>query len=161
AALVGVAYITKEGKDKGKPEPSMLKALEDPHPLRRANAVKALCAGGVTDVTKMRKLLTDKSPTVRREAAMALAQASDQKAVSTLIALLGDLPLEQGREVEAFLTELAMDQAPKATLGSDDVSKQKARDAWAKWWLETGDGPNLIKELEKRTLTEEKMTQAN
>src|SRR5262249_19676986 len=102
AALVGVAYITKEGKDKGKPEPSMLKALEAPHPLRRANAVKALCAGGVTDVTKMRKLLTDKSPTVRREAAMALAQASDQKAVSTLIALLGDLPLEQGREVEAF-----------------------------------------------------------
>jgi HEAT repeat protein len=162
AALAGVAYINDEkSKDNGKPDPSMLKALEDPHPLRRANAITALCAGGIAEPrAKLRALLTDKSPSVRLAAALALGRASDAKAVSTLIALLGDLGMDQGREVEAFLSELAGDQSPKVALGNDDVSKQKCRDAWAKWWLES-DGPALIKELEKRTLTEEKMTQAN
>jgi HEAT repeat protein len=155
AALAGVAY------DEGKPVPSMLKALEDEHPLRRANAITALCAGGIAEPrAKLRKLLTDKSPSVRLRAALALAHASDAKAVSTLIALLGDLGQAQGAEVEAFLTELAGDQSPKVTLGSDDVSRQKCRDAWAAWWLAT-EGDALIKELEKRTLTEEAMAKAN
>jgi HEAT repeat protein len=155
AALAGVAY------EKGKPVPAMLKALEDEHPLRRANAITALCAGGIAEPrATLRKLLTDKSPSVRLRAAMALAHASDAKAVSTLIALLGDLGQAQGAEVEGFLSELAGDQSPKVTLGTDDVSKQKCRDAWAKWWLES-DGPALIKELEKRTLTEEAMAKAN
>jgi HEAT repeat protein len=160
AALAGVAYVS-EGKDRGKPDPAMIEALADSHPLRRAAAIAALCAGGKAEPRdKLRKLLTDKSPSVRLRAALALGRASDAKAVSTLIALLGDLPLEQGREVESFLSDLAGDQSPKANLGDDDVSKQKARDAWAKWWTDS-EGPALIKELEKRTLTEEKTTKAN
>jgi len=121
AALAGVAYI------KGKPDPAVIKALSDEHPLRRANAIVALCASGIAEPRAiLRKLLTDPAPSVRLRASLALAQAYDAKAVSTLIALLADLPTEQGKEVESFLNDLAGDQAPKVALGTDDLSRQKA-----------------------------------
>jgi hypothetical protein len=153
-ALAGVAY------DKGKADPALLKALGDEHPLRRASAIVALCQNGIAEPrATLRKLLTDPAPSVRLRASLALAHASDAKAVSTLIALLADLPAAQAQEVEGFLIELAGEQAPKVALGSDDVSRQKARDAWAKWWLDT-EGPGLLNELTKRTLTEADMTKA-
>jgi HEAT repeat protein len=154
SALASVAY------DKGKPEPAVLKALGDGHPLRRASAIIALCQSGIAEPrATLRKLLTDPAPSVRLRASLALAHASDAKAVSTLIALLADLPNAQAAEVEGFLNELGGELAPKVALGADDVSKQKCRDAWAKWWLDT-EGPGLINELKKRTLTEVDMTKA-
>jgi HEAT repeat protein len=154
SALASVAY------DKGKPEPAVLKALADEHPLRRASAIMALCQSGIAEPrATLRKLLTDPAASVRLRASLALAHASDAKAVSTLIALLADLPNAQAQEVEGFLNELAGELAPKAPLGTDDTSKQKARDAWAKWWLDT-EGPGLLNELKKRTLTEADMTKS-
>jgi HEAT repeat protein len=154
AALAGTAYI------RGKPDPAVLKALSDEHPLRRANAIVALCAGGIAEPrAALRKLLIDPAPSVRLRASLALAQAYDAKAVSTLIALLADLPAEQGREVEGFLNDLAGEQAPKITLGNDDISRNKARDAWAKWWLDS-EQPKLLDEIKNRTLTEERMAKA-
>lgn len=151
-ALAGVAY------DKGKPDPAVVQALADEHPLRRAAAVVALCASGNAEPrATLRKLLSDPMPSVRLRASLALAQISDAKAVSTLITLLVDLPLEQAREVESYLADLAGDLGPKLPLGNDDVSRQKARDAWAKWWLDT-EGPGLLDELRKRTLTEGDMS---
>ncbi len=150
-ALAGVAY------DKGKADPAVLNALGDEHPLRRASAIVALCQSGIAEPrATLRKLLTDPAPSVRLRASLALAQASDAKAVSTLIALLPDLPTAQAQEVESFLNELAGDLAPKAPVGVDDASKQKARDAWAKWWLDS-EGPGLLNELIRRTLTESDM----
>jgi HEAT repeat protein len=147
-ALGGVAY------DKGKADPAVLKALGDEHPLRRASAIVALCHSGIAEPrSTLRKLLLDPAPSVRLRASLALAHASDAKAVSTLIALLPDLPTPHAQEVESFLTELAGDQAPKVQVGPDDVSKQKARDEWAKWWL-ASEGPELLQEITKRTLTE-------
>jgi HEAT repeat protein len=154
AALAGVAY------DKGKADPAVLKALGDEHPLRRASAIVALCQSGIAEPrATLRKLLLDPAASVRLRASLALAQASDAKAVSTLIALLPDLPTAQAQEVESFLTELAGDQAPKVQVGADDVSKQKSRDEWAKWWL-ASEGPELLQELTKRTLTESQTNQA-
>jgi HEAT repeat protein len=140
--------------DRGKPDPAVLKALDDPHPLRRASAIVALCRGGVGEHrTVLRKLLQDPKPSVRLRASLALAQAADAKAVSTLITLLTELPPESLREVEAWLTELAGEQAPKVPFGADEASRARARDAWAKWWLDT-EGPGLLEELKKRTLEE-------
>jgi HEAT repeat protein len=149
-ALVVVAYI------KGKAESAVLKALDDEHPLRRASAIMALCSSGIAEPrAKLRKLLVDPMPSVRLRASLALAQASDAKAVSTLIALLGELPEAQAREVEGALSDLAGDKIPSGTtFGSDKASREKARDAWAKWWLDT-EGPGLLEELKKRTLTED------
>jgi len=98
-------------------------------------------------------------PSVRLRAALALAQASDAKAVSTLITLLADLTGEAAREVETTLQEIAGDLAPKALLGSDQLSRDKARDAWARWWIDT-EGPGLLQELTRRTLREEDMNKA-
>jgi HEAT repeat protein len=150
AALSGVAY------DKGKADPAVIKALSDEHPLRRASAIVALCQSGIAEPrATLRKLLLDPAPSVRLRASLALAGASDAKAVSTLIALLGDLPTAQAQEVEGFLNELAADdpKIPKVSVGADDVSRQKARDAWAKWWLDS-EGPGLLQEVTRRTLTE-------
>lgn len=153
SALAGVAY------DQGKAAPALIKALGDEHPLRRAGAIVALCSNGIAEPrATLRKLLQDPMPSVRLRASLALAQAFDAKAVSTLITLLADLPDAQAREVEGFLQDLASEQAPKETIGSDDASKQKARDAWAKWWLDS-EGPGLLDELKKRTLTEIDTTQ--
>jgi HEAT repeat protein len=148
AALAGVAY------DKGKADPSVLKALSDEHPVRRAAAIQALCRGGSAEPREtLRKLLNDPMPSVRLQASLALAAAADAKAVSTLITLLGELNGEPLREVEGFLTELAGDLAPREALGNDEASRLKARDAWARWWLGT-EGGALLEELRKRTLKE-------
>jgi HEAT repeat protein len=146
--LASVAY------EKGKPAKVMLDALSDRHALRRATAVQALCQGGIPEPRAVfRKLLNDPKPSVRLRAALALAKASDQKAVSTLITLLPDVPLEQAREIEGFLQEMAGDLSPKVALTDDAIGREKARDAWAKWWLDT-EGPGLLEEIRKRTLSE-------
>ncbi|MFO0877306.1 MAG: HEAT repeat domain-containing protein [Gemmataceae bacterium] len=153
-ALASAAYT------QGKADPALLKALTDPHPLRRASAIVALCSSGIAEPRDiLRKLLMDPMPSVRLRASMALAQAHDAKAVSTLITLLTDLPINQAKEVESFLGELAAEQAPKINLGADDPSRQKARDAWARWWLDSEE-PTLLDELKKRTLTEIDTNQA-
>jgi HEAT repeat protein len=145
------AIITKSGKT----DPALLKALEDKLALRRAFAVEVLTQNGQAEPRAvLRKLLADPSASVRLRAALALGQAREAKAVSTLIALLGDLPSAQARLAEEFLQGLAEDQAPKVALGEDEAGRIKCRDEWAKWWLST-EGAKLLDELKMRTMTEE------
>jgi HEAT repeat protein len=147
-ALTGMAYHD------GKADPALLKALEDEAPLRRSTAIDVLCSNGTAEPrATLRKLLADPTPTVRLRAALALAQARDAKAVSTLIVLLGELPVTQGRYAEEYLTNLAADKAPKESL-SDDASRDKVKNAWSAWWLATENGDSIIEELTKRTLPE-------
>jgi HEAT repeat protein len=146
-ALAALAY-----RD-GKPVPALVKALEDPSSLRRAAAVEVLCQNGPAGVDdSLRKLLHDPMPSVRLKAGLALARAQDQKAVTILISLLGELPIEQARAAEDYLADLAGDTAPKVSL-TDDASRAKARDAWNAWW-QGHDGTNLVNEFRKRTVTE-------
>src|SRR5262249_37780022 len=87
-----------------------------------------LCSSGIAEPrAALRKLLTDPMPSVRLRASLALAQAMDAKAVSTLIALLADLSGEQGKEGESFLTDLAGELAPKVTPGTDQGTRPGAR----------------------------------
>jgi HEAT repeat protein len=147
-ALVAVAYHD------GRPDPAVLAALEDEAPLRRATAIRALCqADGARPPAAVRKLLHDPMPSVRLRAGLALARAWDPEAVATLIGLLPDLAPEPAREAEDYLSRLAGEQAPKVALGEDRESRVKARDAWAAWWR-SAEGPGLLEELRKRTLTE-------
>jgi HEAT repeat protein len=115
----------------------------------------AVCSRGNAEPrAALRKLLKDKMPSVRLRASLALGRANDPKAVSTLIVLLGEVTTEQAREIEAFLGDLAQEQAPNAPVGEDEESRKRARDAWARWWLDT-EGPGLLEEVKKRTLTED------
>lgn len=148
AALAAVSY-----RD-GKPEPALLRALEDKLSLRRAAAVAALCQHGTRGHTAaLRKLLADRVPAVRLRAALALAQASDPEAVWVLIALLPELPPEPAREALEYLNELAGDQAPKEGMGDDDASRRRCRDAWAVWWQASAKA-GLVDEVRQRTLTD-------
>lgn len=151
-ALVAVAHPN------GKPDPALVKALQDDSPIRRALAIDTLCQNGITpsvlEQVPLRKLLRDPKPSVRLRAALALARARDAKAIDTLITLLTELPLTHARQAEDYLSELAGDQAPKTALGSDAASRQKCREAWAKWWQASADGERLLQEVRKRTVTE-------
>ncbi|HBI41825.1 MAG TPA: hypothetical protein DDY78_03085 [Planctomycetales bacterium] len=147
SALSGMAYHD------GKPNPVLLKALEDESPLRRAMAVDVLSQDALAVPRgALRKLLDDPKPTVRLRAALVLIQDRDANVVDTLIGLLGDLPVAQGRYAEEYLLSLAADQSPKLGL-SDAASRIKVRDAWAVWWKAT-EGTACLDEFKKRTLTE-------
>src|SRR5436309_2707036 len=57
-----------------KPEPALVKALEEKNSLRRVAAVEALCQTGREEVAELtRKLLEDKNKVVQLRAALALA----------------------------------------------------------------------------------------
>jgi HEAT repeat protein len=151
-ALASVAFTG------GKADPALLKAVQDGSPIRRALAIDTLCHNGITpallEQLPLRKLLQDRNPAVRLRAALALARSRDAKAVSTLITLLTELPLDQARQAEEFLSELAGEQAPKATLGGDSLARQKCRDAWATWWQASEESDRLLDEVRKRTVTD-------
>jgi HEAT repeat protein len=151
-ALIAVAH------NGPKLDPVLLRAVKDDSPIRRALAIDTLCHNGVTpsllEQVPLHQLLQDPSPTVRLRAALALAGNRDAKAVSTLITLLPELPLEQARQAEEYLTELGGDQAPKTTLGTDSAARLKCRAAWATWWQASEDNNRLLDELRKRTITD-------
>jgi HEAT repeat protein len=138
----------------GKADPVLIKALEDPSPLKRATAIDVLCSSGQAEPrATLRKLLSDPKPSVRLRAALALARVKDARAVSTLIVLLPEAPFKIARQAEEFLNELAGDQAPKVTLTEEQTSRVKVREAWAEWWIKT-EAPGLLDELKKRTMTD-------
>jgi HEAT repeat protein len=147
SALTSMAYHD------GNADPALLKALEDESPLRRSTAVDVLCQNGLAEPrASLRKLLADPKPTVRLRAALALAQARDATSVATMIQLLGELPVNQGRFAEEYLANLAGDQSAKVAL-TDDASRAKVHDAWAEWWKST-EGTASLDEFARRTLTE-------
>jgi len=90
-------------------------------------------------VKDVRKLLRDPDKVVQLRAAQGLAPLGDKKAVSTLIALLNDLSLEQCAEVEDFLARIAGEKSPSTSVSSDKASREKAIEAWAKWWTDNRD----------------------
>jgi HEAT repeat protein len=146
--------LTSLGNGGGKADPALVQALSDPMPLRRAIAAEILCQiGGMEARPALRKLMQDPKPSVRMRVALALAQSQDAEAVAVLIGLLGDLPQEQSRPVEDFLSQLAGEWAVSTPKGDDDVARRLRRDAWTAWWKAT-DGPTLLEEIRKRTLSD-------
>jgi HEAT repeat protein len=147
--------IVAVGVRDGKPDPLLLKALEDKVPARRSVAAYAVCRSGTADhLPAVRKLLKDPEIEVRLRTAEALASIHEREAVPVLIALLADLPLPQAFEVEDYLNRLTTaENAPKAPLTSDPASRAKCRDAWAAWWKENGANVDLAKaDAAQRTL---------
>src|SRR5262245_50705252 len=150
AAIATLAYAD------GRPDPALLQAVHDPVPLRRAVAGEALCRKDQPEQWPVvRKLLADPKPSVRLRAALALANHQDAASIPVLIDLLTDLSPEQRRQAEDLLQNLAGEWAPNLTLSTDDdIARRIRRDAWMAWWRNT-DGPALLAEFRKRTLTPE------
>ncbi len=138
--------------EKGSANATLVRALGDEHPLRRAIAVVVLAEGDLASHRDaLRKLLRDPAPSVRLRAALALARADEAPAVATLIDLLGEVEdREQRVDIEDFLIDLAGALAPKVKAGDAVLPPLQARDAWQKWWRDT-EGATLLDELKKRT----------
>jgi HEAT repeat protein/Tfp pilus assembly protein FimT len=138
----------------GKADPDLVLALKDSLPVRRAVAAEALCRKDHPELyPAVRKLLQDARPSVRMKAALTLAREYDPEAVPVLIDLLADMAPAERKPIEEILQELAGEWTPGLNLaGDDDISRRIRRDVWAGWWKRT-DGPALLTEFRKRTLS--------
>jgi HEAT repeat protein len=141
--------------EKGTADPTVVNALSDDHPLRRATAVALLAEGDLArHRDAIRKLLIDPAPSARLRAALVLAKADDPQAVATLIHSLGEVSDGEARlAIEEFLTDLAGALGPNVKSGKNELTPIPAREAWLRWWRET-EGPGLLDELKKRTRPE-------
>ncbi len=141
--------------ENGTADPSVVNALSDDHPLRRATAVVLLAEGDLTRYRDaIRKLLVDPAPSARLRAALALAKADDPQAVATLMTLLGEVGDREARQaIEEFLTDLAGALGPNVKVDNEELTPLQEREAWLRWWRDT-EGPALLNELKKRTRPE-------
>src|SRR5262249_5280871 len=131
--------LTAVAAHDGKPDKSVLAALDDPAPARRAAAAEVLCRVCGSGVARQgRRLLPDADTTVRLRSALALAGIKEREAIPVLIDSLGRVPQAQGWQAEDLLLWLAGKGAPSARLGKDEASQRQCRDAWAKWWQQHG-----------------------
>jgi hypothetical protein len=119
----------------GKADPTLVAALTDAQPARRAAAGLALARAGLPEYRDaVRKLLADYDPRVRLRVGMALIAARDKEAVQALIALLDQLPAEDTGLLEDFLYRLAGEKAPTLANGGDAGLRRRYREAWQAWW---------------------------
>ncbi len=123
----------------GQPDPSLIRALGDRVPQRRAAAAEALCsARSAEGMPAVRKLLKDFDPSVRTRVALALAGARQREAVPVLIALVAELPAHDALPIEDYLRSLAGDRLPADLPAGDGAERQKRSAIWSAWWLAHG-----------------------
>ncbi len=128
----------------GKPDPHLVRVLDESQPSLRATAAEALIqGGGEQGRSAVRKLLKDKVPDVRLRVALAFALAKEREGIPVLIDLLPVLSAEEVGQVEDTLNQLAGDSAPEVFAGTEPAEKKKCRDAWAAWWKLNADRVDL------------------
>jgi HEAT repeat protein len=129
-----------------KVDPCLVRALDDPLPVRRVVAAEVLARlGDAAYLPALRKLLQDPDPAVRLCVAVALAHARDKAAVPVLIDLAARLPQGQAWQAEGILQSLAGAQAPRPGPAGDPAARRKQRDAWHAWWKEHGPTVDLAR----------------
>jgi HEAT repeat protein len=140
-SLVAMAF------ENGKPNKSLVAALLDKQPARRAIAAEALVQAGVTGHKKTLLDLLEKDPEfpVRLRVAIALAGAREKQAVPVLIDLIPKLSEDDANRAEDILGRLAGDKGPSVVVGPDAASKKKAHDAWQAWWKANGATLNMAR----------------
>jgi HEAT repeat protein len=118
----------------GRCELSLRAALTATDPQRRSAAAFVLGQFGMNDdrVT-VRRLLMDPDPRVRLRAAQGLVAGREVHAVATLVALVGDAPLNVAFAAEDVLARLAGDRTPRVDLDATPLSRRRCHDAWAAW----------------------------
>lgn len=137
----------------GKPDAAIVAGLKSEEPVARGACAIALGKSGKAEQrTLVRPLLQDKDLTVRLQAAIALA-SRDKEAIQVLVELLEKLPANKAWKSEELLVRLAGDKAPTESLGKDEASRRRCREAWAAWWKENESKVDLTRlERESRLL---------
>ena len=123
------------GMKDGRADESLIKALMDKEPLRRAAAAYVLGRADPGHRASVRRLFADPEARVRFEAGIALVRAGDKEAVPVLVRLLGEGPMPLGWRVQEILSRIAGDKGPALTLADEEpVKRAKVADAWRAWW---------------------------
>jgi hypothetical protein len=120
----------------GKPSAELVAALKDPAPASRAAAAVLVARfGTVEQQTAVCRLLADKEPKVRLRAAQGLLAVRDKRAVATLVSLVSGAPIDLAMQADDLLASLT-DKKPHSVELADAaiVWRQRAEDAWSKWW---------------------------
>jgi hypothetical protein len=141
--LARLAFETPENAagQKRKIHASLVAALGDKLPFRRALAGEAVVQAGAFDSHQkaIQDLLHDPSADVRSRVALALVTAKQKQAVPALIDALPDATPLLALEVEEILHRLAAGRVPpNLSLGAGHADRLEFRDAWNKWWKENG-----------------------
>jgi HEAT repeat protein len=138
--------LTKVALVGGKVDKALTGALTDRIPARRAAAGQAVILGGACDghAKAIQQLLQDPDVMVRWRVATALVMNKDKDAIPVLIDLLPEIARYQAWQIEDILYRVAERKSPPSvSLGNDDASRQKCRDAWRDWWKEHGTSVDL------------------
>jgi hypothetical protein len=130
----------------GKADDAIRKAATSKSAAVRAAAAFVLARAAEEDRKTAIKLLEDKEPEVRYQAARGLVRAGVKDGVPELMRLLTEAPLPIAYLSEDLLFRLAGEKPPSAIIGkADDDNRKKAREVWEGWWKANGDGINLTK----------------
>jgi hypothetical protein len=117
-------------------DPSLLAALRDPFPIRRAIAACLVGSRGNPEQrAQIRKLWTDPDRGVRLRAAQGLLAAREKEAIPILIGQLEGVSTDIAWQAEELLHWVAGDETPEPTIGTGSPNESKAcRAAWEAWW---------------------------
>jgi HEAT repeat protein len=140
-AAEAAAAVTATGVQGDRPDPALVRALTDPHPVKRAAAGSAVARLGLPAMrAAVGRLMADPDLSVRREVALGCLEANDKGAVPVLIDLLPRLPRAEVDAVEETLYVVAAGVSPPA---DDGGAGARRRAAWQAWWAAHGDGVDL------------------
>jgi HEAT repeat protein len=122
--------------NEGKPDATLVKALNDPHRRKRGAAAESLIRASPTSRRPAyRKILQDLDLNVRLQAALAFFEARDKEAVPVLIALVAQLPAEQSWQAEEALYRMAGEDPPRIAQAKEPTAARRS-EAWSTWWAE-------------------------
>jgi hypothetical protein len=136
AVLQALAVV---GLKDGLAEPSVVAAMTDRDPMRRAGAGFVLGQAGPAQRPTAARLLADPDARVRFRTAAGLLHGGDRSAVPALIALLEDAPAPLMWRAEELLDRLAGDRDVPAASGTEPSDRRRARHAWEAWWKADSD----------------------
>lgn len=127
------------GTSAGKADESLVAALKDRVPARRAAAAYVLGRLPASARPRVEPLLEDIDARVRFRAAQGLLAGKNKEAVPVFVALLGKGPEPLAYAAEEVLGRIAGEQSPQAWLGAGTAGeRQKCREAWETWWKAAG-----------------------
>ena len=132
----------------GKPDPVLLEALDNKEAVKRSAAAEAFARSGDKDLrAKVRKFIeTDKDVDLKFRVALALVTAArDKDVMPDLIKLTYEIPSDRAWRGETVFYAMAAEKLPAIPSGSDKAAREKARDAWLKWWDDNGKTVDLAK----------------